>query len=110
MSGGGEQLPPPSGPGTVVLDLGGDVGAAVVSTPPSLVGEELEIRPASGEWTGRHVAVLPRPLGPETRYAAVFPSLESGRWVVRRRHRPDDSTEVELDVEGGRVTSTAWPG
>ena len=106
---GAEQLPAPSGPGTVVLDIGGDIGAAVVSTPPELLGEELEIRPGSGPWAGRHVAVLDRPLGARTRSAAVFPSLDAGPWVVRRRHRPEDPTEVAFDVEGGRVTSVAWP-
>jgi hypothetical protein len=65
-SGSTETLPDPSGPGSVLVDIGGDVGAAVVTTPPSLDGEEIEIRPDPGEWTGRHVAVRPRPLPDRT--------------------------------------------
>ena len=37
---------PHSGQGMVVLDIGGDVGALVVATPPSLDGHEIEICPA----------------------------------------------------------------
>ncbi len=93
-----------------MLDIGGDIGAAVITTPAALKGEELEIRSSPGGWTGRHVAVLPRPLGATTPCAAVFPSLVAGRWVVRRRRRPDDTTELELDIGGGHVTSVNWPG
>ena len=52
-----------------MLDIGGDIGAAVITTPAVLKGEELEIRPSRGGWTGRHVAVLPRPLSPPSRDA-----------------------------------------
>ena len=34
---------PPSGPGTVVLDIGGSVGALVVHTPAALAGLEIEL-------------------------------------------------------------------
>ena len=44
----------PSGPATVMADIGGDVGAAVVYTPSrALAGHEIEIRPA-GARLGRH--------------------------------------------------------
>jgi hypothetical protein len=104
-----EHLPPPSGPGTVVLDVGGDVGAAVVRTPAALAGEELEIRPEPGLWDGRHVAVLAREVAGAREYAAVFGGLTTGEWVVRRRHRPDDPAEVVLTVAGGAVTRAEWP-
>ena len=104
-----EHRPPPSGPGTVVLDVGGDVGAAVVLTPAGLAGEELEIRPEPGVWDGRHVAVLPRELPGARQHAAVFGGLTAGRWVVRRRHRPDDPVEVGFDVTGGTVARADWP-
>lgn len=107
---GGEQLPPPSGPGTVMLDLGGDVGAAVVVTPEELAGEELEIRAETAEWAGEHVAVLARPVPAGTVHAAVFPSLTAGTYRIRRRGHPEDDTEVVLEVTGARVSQACWPG
>ncbi len=105
-----EQLPAPSGPGTVVLDLGGDIGAAVVLTPAGLAGEELEIRAEAADWAGEHVAVLPRPGPAGTLYAAVFPSLAAGSYRVRRRGHPEDPTEVTVEVAGARVAQERWPG
>lgn len=107
---GGEQLPPPSGPGTVMLDLGGDVGAAVVLTPADLADEELEIRAETADWAGKHVAVLPRPGPAGTLHAAVFPSLTAGTYRVRRRGHPEDGTELKLEVTGAQVTQERWPG
>jgi hypothetical protein len=59
---------PHAGQGMVVLDIGGDIGALVVSTPPTMAGLEIEICPAgrrdhqpdegtgwwSGEWRQHH--------------------------------------------------------
>lgn len=36
---------PNAGQGPVLLDIGGDIGALVVTMPPELVGVEVEIRP-----------------------------------------------------------------
>ena len=36
---------PHAGQGSVLLDIGGDVGALVVSMPPAMVGVEIEIAP-----------------------------------------------------------------
>jgi hypothetical protein len=93
-----------------MLDLGGDVGAAVVVTPDELAGEELEIRAETAEWAGEHVAVLPRPGPTGTLHAAVFPSLTAGTYRVRRRGRPGDATELVVEVTGARVTQERWPG
>jgi len=50
---------PHAGQGMVVLDIGGDIGALIVSVPPSMDGVEIEIAPAGhrdhepdegGEW------------------------------------------------------------
>ena len=38
----------PSGPGTVVMELGAGVGALILYTPAGLDGEEIEISRASG--------------------------------------------------------------
>jgi hypothetical protein len=99
-----EHLPGPSGPGTVVLDIGGDIGAAVVHTPASLDGAEIEIRPLGERWDGRHVAVRARQLPAGVVHAAVFESLVEGRYEVRVRGSASDAPLASFEVDGGRVT------
>ena len=52
----------PSGEGSVVLDIGGDRGAAIIFAPDRMAGEELEIRPVGQPWDGVHTAVRRRDL------------------------------------------------
>jgi hypothetical protein len=99
-----EQLPKPSGPGTVVLDIGGDIGAAIVHAPACLDGAEIEIRPLGERWAGRHVAVRARQLPAGVVHAAVFESLVQGRYEVRVRGSASDSPIGTFGVDGGRVT------
>ena len=100
---------PPDPNAAIVLDIGGDVGAAVLSSPSALDGEEIEIRRAGMPWDGTHVAFHPRVLGAQQVVAAVFPSLRSGRWEARRRG--DDASPVAtVDVTGGRVTRIDFAG
>lgn len=106
----GETLPEPSGPGSVVATIGGDRGVAVVNTPASLDGEEIEIRPEPGEWIGEHVAVRPRPMPAGTIYAAFFDGLPAGSYRLRVRFGPDGGVEVPLEVVGGQVAVVNWPG
>jgi hypothetical protein len=104
-----EPLPPPSGPGSVVLDIGGDVGAAIVTAPAELDGVEMEIRPDPGEWSGRHVAIRPRRLPGGVVHAAVFPGLVAGSYLLRLRPPRTGGAEVALTVAGGTVSETVWP-
>jgi len=92
----------------IVLDIGGDIGAAVVRAPDALDGEEIEIRRSGTPWDGTHVAFHRRLLGAEQVVAAVFPHLPSGRWEARRRG-DDEGPVVVLDVGGGRVTRIDFP-
>jgi hypothetical protein len=103
-----ERLPAPSGPGSVVLDIGGDVGAAMVRAGATLAAEELEIRRRGSQWEGRHVAVRERwlPRGPV--WAAVFDNLEEGWWEVRLKGKEEGASLV-FEVAGGRVTVADWP-
>ncbi len=63
----------------------GHRGAAVVFTPASLVGAEIEIRPADRPWDGTHTAVRRRDLRDTVAYAGVFGSLEAGAYQLRMR-------------------------
>ena len=98
-----------AGPGSVVLDIGEDVGAAVVTAPPSLEGHELEIRAAGASWDGRHVAFHRRETAEGLINAGVFPQLVQGRWEIRLRSA-EDSLIVPVVVVGGQVTTVALPG
>lgn len=103
-----ERLPGPSGVGSVVLDIGGEVGAAAVYVPAALSGDELEIRAVDEPWRGTHVAVRPRVLTDRTVWAALFPALHDGRYEIRVRHREPASATTTLTVTGGRVTVSVW--
>jgi hypothetical protein len=99
-----------AGQGAVLLDIGGDVGAAVVTMPAELAGLEIEVCPAGEPHDAArrlHVAVLGRPAGGEIVYAAVFPTLVEGRYELYRKS--DGPTELVVQVRGGQVTEAAWP-
>jgi hypothetical protein len=100
----------PSGPGTVIMELGADVGALILYTPAELDGVEIEISrdDETGDRESRrtHSRVRPRHMPGETRYAAVYPSLPGGRYTIWRDKR---SPAVTVTVTGGQVSSCHWP-
>ena len=96
----------PVGPGPVVLDIGGDTGAAVIVASEARAGTEIEIRSEGGRWEGRHVAFHRRSAA-QALTAAVFPQLAAGRWEVRVRD--GSGTVASFDVAGGRVTTVDFP-
>ena len=124
---------PHAGQGMVVLDIGGDIGALIVTAPTSMIGLEIEICPAGardqvpdeggtwweGEWHSHqhahshgpawpHVEVLERPHG-DGRLApvAVYPGLLAGRYELWRR--PNEPTALTIDVTGAEITTATWP-
>lgn len=103
------EVPPgPSGPGEVVIDIGGRTGALVVYAPAELDGEEVEVRPAGAAWDGTHVAVRERRLPGGSRWAALFGALPEGRYEVRLKGQ-EACPVISADVPGGRVASAEWP-
>jgi hypothetical protein len=99
----------PSEEGSVVVDIGGDVGAAIVSTPASLVGSEIEIRPYGAAWDGTHVAIRERHVAGGVMHAALFPGLEYGNYEVRLKGDATGPTTT-FTVAGGRVNAARLPG
>ena len=77
-----EAVAGPSGPGTVILELGAGMGVLVLFTPADMDGREIEIS-AEGSATGRrtHSRVRPRHIATGTRYAAVYPDLPAGPYL-----------------------------
>jgi hypothetical protein len=100
-----EAVLPPSGQGTVVLDIGADTGALVLHTGAELDGREIEIS-RSGASVRTHSQVRQRHLGASVRYAAVYPGLLEGEYVM---WRDDDAPAMTFSIVGGQVTEVRWP-
>jgi hypothetical protein len=103
----GEHALGPSGPGTVVLDLGAGVGALVLYTTPDLDGREIEIS-RDDDPSGRrtHSQVRARHLPAGTKHAAVYPGLPAGQYTLWAGDRDVAGTVV---IAGGQVTNWSWP-
>jgi hypothetical protein len=114
---------PHAGKGSsVLLDIGGAIGALVVTLPAALEGEEIELRPSNfsgrhAEQHGRghghshplpHVAVVPRP-SPDGKivHSAVFFEVLQGNYELYVR--PDGPVQLTVDITGGVVTEADWP-
>ena len=119
---------PHAGFGSVILDIGGDVGALVVTMPEAWVGQEVEIASLDGHHVDHshdghpddghshddggghrpHVAVVRRPVSEgELVPSLVFPALTSGRYQLFPKG--GDQAVMEASVEGGAVTEEVWP-
>ncbi|GAB1640998.1 phospholipase [Krasilnikovia sp. MM14-A1259] len=96
----------PSGQGTVVLNIGADIGALVIHTPGSLHGHEIEVSPVDAPDTRTHAAVRARYVSTGVRFSVVIDSLRAGRYAIWR----DPVTPLaEVDISGGSVTEFEWP-
>jgi hypothetical protein len=91
---------------SLVVDVGGDIGALIVYAPPDLVGREIEIvRADAPPAHPAHNVVRPRRVGPWVVHAAVFPDLPAGTYRRCRNGVPDGPS---FAVAGGRVTEIDW--
>jgi len=97
----------PSSAGSVVLDLGADVGALVLHTPASMDGRESEISPdGAGPARRTHSQVRERRTAHRVQYAAVYPGLAAGAYTI---WRDEHTTASVVTIRGGQVTSCHWP-
>jgi hypothetical protein len=95
----------PSGDGTVVLDIGGNVGALVLHTPHELAGMEIDIfRPGENE-PAMHTAVRARHLPGGDVHAAVYPTVPEGNYVVPG---VGELPPLPVTIRGGYVTEITW--
>src|ERR1700677_1900293 len=92
---------PPSWDGSVVLDIGGDVGALMLRPPSTLNGCEIDLDPDDETAPHTHSAVRERRLIGGVAYAAVYPSLKAGRYTV-------EGTGQRVTIVGGQVTEIAY--
>ena len=114
---------PHAGQGSVLLDIGGDVGALVISMPPAMVGVEIEIAPVGGAADGHdhghghghehghghrpHVAVVDRPVTDGHQPSLVFPDLVEGSYELFDKGQ--DTVLLTAEIIGGQVTFLEWP-
>jgi hypothetical protein len=101
-----ETIPAPSGPGTVVLDIGAGTGALILHTPADLDGREIEISPNATPCAARtHSQVRERRTPASTRYAAVYPNLAAGDYTIWRNPVTPAGT---VTITGGHITTCHW--
>ena len=97
-----EAEPPTEPSRAVVMNVGEHTGALVLSSDERRSGIEVEIHPVSEPSRRTHVWVLAREGRDATVYAAVFPSLRTGDYVVLA---PDGSTATVVTVPPNMVTN-----
>ena len=102
---GGEARLAPSTVGSVVLDVGGDVGALVVVASSVRCGEEIDLIPLADGVPSTHTEVRERVLPEGSVYAAVFPGVPAGLYCLRTA----DGLEAPVSVVGGQVAAAPWP-
>jgi hypothetical protein len=96
----------PSGQGTVVLDIGADIGALVIYTPASCHGLEIEVSPVEDPSARTHAAVRARYVHGGVCWSVVIGGLRAGRYVVWQ----DPQTPAgEVEIAGASVTEFDWP-
>jgi hypothetical protein len=91
---------------SLVLDIGGDIGALLVTAGSELAEEEIEISPGVDPTARRshNVVHARRHQGAVVAYSAVFPSVPAGEYTVWHR---DGSPHALVTVHGGQVTQLA---
>jgi hypothetical protein len=91
--------------GGAVLDIGAGIGALVVHTTPALAEQEIEVSPAGRPAPRIHTVVHERIAGGRRVFAALFPALTAGDYVLWRGGRPAGGGAVT--VVGGGITETS---
>ena len=84
-----------------MLDIGGDIGAMVVTMERSSLGTELHLRSELDPLRDVHTGVWERDLGGGKVVAAVFAELLEGSYEVLDQ---TGSPIRRIEIEGGRVT------
>jgi hypothetical protein len=95
----------PTGPGSVILELGGNIGALLLEAPPGLAGREIEISPSAGG-PRTHSLVRERVTAAGVSYAAVYPAVPAGEYTVWRE---DGIPAGQTAIHGGQVSRFLWP-
>ena len=109
----------PSYDGTVLLDIGGDIGALIINTAASMHLAEIEVSPVDvsevhaplhdGHTHAHphrtHVAVRERRGPSGVRFAAIYPGLREGEYTV---WGSDGAPADTVHIVGGEVAQLDW--
>ncbi|MGI8680022.1 MAG: phospholipase [Jatrophihabitans sp.] len=120
----------PSSDGTVMLDIGGEIGALILHTDAELLLAEIEVSRVDGEAplppghplehkhpdgeghahvhadpSRTHVAVRERRGPAGVRYAAIYPALREGDYTV---WGVDGAARDSVSIRGGEVAELDW--
>jgi len=88
-----------------VLDVGGDIGALILTTGPEFEGHEIEVSPIDDPNARVHTAIRERRVADRVVYAGVYPQLKAGRYRIWIE-RPDLTSLVT--ITGGEVAEVDW--
>jgi hypothetical protein len=91
----------------VVLDIGGTVGALIIYTDPSELGREIELSPRGRTDARFHNQVHQRSFNGRTLYAAVYPDVHEGDYVIWGEGEGEEPTGT-VTVRGGEVATLDW--
>lgn len=94
----------PSQTGSVMLDIGGDIGALVLYVAATEHGREIEVSPVGGG-IRTHAAVRARHLDHTTVHCVVIPGLVAGEYTVWAAPTVPAGT---VTVTGGQITEVDW--
>lgn len=98
----------PSATASVVLDIGGDIGALILEADAAHLGREIEISRAPQEGEQQeprtHSMVRERHTTPPT-YDAVYPDLREGEYTV---WADADEPAGTVTVTGGQISTFAF--
>jgi hypothetical protein len=89
---------------SIILDIGGDIGALIVYTNEDLLGHEVEVSRAANAARRTHTDVLARRLNGRTVHAAVFAELSAGDYILWKNNQPDDA----VTIAGGAIAEVNW--
>jgi hypothetical protein len=89
----------------VVLEIGGELGALIVYTDPSLLHQEIEISPSGDDDRRSHKDVLERVVGGRSFYTAVFDRIPDGEYTLWH----DDTPRTRgTRVAAGAIAELDW--
>ena len=88
-----------------VLDIGGDIGALILTTGPELEGQEVEVSLIDGPGTRIHTVVHERRIGDRVVFAGIFVELRAGTYRIWT----DQPGFVDrVTIVGGEVADVDW--
>jgi hypothetical protein len=87
---------------TLVLDIGGDIGALILVTDPAWIGEEVDVTPAGAPRSHHvHTVIRRRRAGTSDIAVGVYPELPAGDYTVWGL---DGTLAGEVTIRGGQVS------